>query len=66
MSKKDTAAPEATEAVDPNAVVVVKEQDEQGNLRTTIQTLGNVQITEVQFLLEAAIRDFRKAVGLDS
>jgi hypothetical protein len=60
----DVPVEEAPQA-DLNAVIVVKTIDEQGNLRTQVQTSGSVQITEVQFLLEAAIKDFRKAVGLD-
>jgi len=48
-----------------DAVIVIKTTDENGNLRPVIQTSGGVQITEVQFLLEAGIQVFRKELGFD-
>jgi hypothetical protein len=66
---KAAAAPEAPVEVtetqqDPDAVVIVKIVDEHGNIKTGIQTLGNVQITEVATLLELGLRGFRAELGL--
>lgn len=48
----------------PNGVLVTKIVEEDGRLTTSLQVLGDVQITEAQFLLELAIKEFRRAIGL--
>lgn len=56
------AAPEQPQI--PNAVLVVKAQDENGNIAVDVQTIGNVQPTEVLTLLEIAGPSFRQKIGL--
>lgn len=48
----------------PNGVLVTKIVDADGRLSTSLQVLGDVQITEAQFLLELGIKEFRQALGL--
>ncbi len=50
-------------ADDPDAVVIFKRTDEEGNVTTAIQALGNVQVTEVQTLIELGLRGFRESLG---
>lgn len=59
------APADATDAPEvPNAVLVIKTVGEDGGIGTSIQVLGNVQITEVQTLLELGLKAFRNDVGL--
>lgn len=55
------AAPEETPT---NGVIVVKITDEQGNVMTDTQPIGNVQATEVQTLLELGVGAWRRKIGL--
>lgn len=47
-----------------DGVFVAKVVDEQGNISTEIMMNGEVQATEVQTLLELAVRGWRKRIGL--
>lgn len=47
-----------------DAVIVIKETDPDGNLRTNIVTNGSVQPTEVQTLLELGLKGWRERLGL--
>lgn len=49
----------------PDGVLVYRQTGSDGNIVTGVQTLGGVQITEAQTLLELGIRDVRKHLGLD-
>lgn len=56
---------EQQEEVAPvSAVVVVKTVDAEGNISTEIVLQGEVQATEVQTLLELAVRGWRQRIGL--
>ena len=66
MAARKEAPAEQPEEQAPNAVVVVKNVNEDGTLAPpTIQLLGEVQITEAQFLLEAGIKGLRRELGFD-
>lgn len=58
------AAPEP-QAAPPNGVLVLKITDEQGNISTDAQPVGNVLPTEVQTLLELGINGWRQKIGLE-
>ena len=47
-----------------NAVVVVKTTDDEGNIGTEVVMNGNVLPTEVQTLLELAVKGWRQRIGL--
>ncbi len=69
MAAKRTAAKSEPEAPKQDekpvdGVFVVKGKDDNGSLRTQIVLNGDLQVTEVQTLLEVAIRDFRAEIGL--
>lgn len=55
---------EEQEAAVPAAVIVLKTIDEDGSIRTDIVMQGDVQATEVQTLLELAVRGWRQRIGL--
>lgn len=47
-----------------DGVFVAKVVDEHGNIGTEVMMNGEVQATEVQTLLELAVRGWRKRIGL--
>jgi hypothetical protein len=47
-----------------DGVFVTKVVDEHGNIGTDVMINGTVQATEVQTLLELAVRGWRKRIGL--
>lgn len=47
-----------------DGIFVAKVVDEEGNIGTEIMMNGNVQATEVQTILELAVRGWRKRIGL--
>lgn len=58
-------APENTEEeTPPQAVVVVKVVDQQGNISTDVQPINGLLPTEVQTLLELGIVGWREKIGL--
>lgn len=59
--KTEEAAPD--EQV-PNAVIVHRMVDEQGNIQTEVAPVGDVQVTEIQTILELGIKRFRQQAGL--
>lgn len=63
-SPKQTPDASAAEAQQLDGVLVTKDVDEEGNITTGVQTLGKVQPTEVQTLLELGLDAFRKQIGL--
>lgn len=60
----DAPAEAAPEEAPPNGVLVVKVIDENGNIATDTQPIGNVQPTEVQTLLELGVSSWRRKIGL--
>lgn len=62
----EVEAQESAKPEPPDAVVVVKHRQEDGSVQTAIQVLGNVEVTEVQTLLELAVRGWREQIGLAS
>lgn len=59
---KDEAKQE--EAAVPAAVIVVKTTDDEGNIHAEVVMQGDVQATEVQTILELAVRRWRQRIGL--
>jgi hypothetical protein len=55
-------APEAPEM--PDAVLVTKNTDEQGNITVEVSPVGNVQATEIQTILELGVARWRSMIGL--
>lgn len=47
-----------------NAVIVVKIEDENGNIGTNVIPNGDVRPTEIQTLLELAINSWREQIGV--
>lgn len=47
----------------PDAVVIFKRTDDEGNVTTAVQPLGDVKITEIQTLIELGLRGFREQLG---
>lgn len=56
--------PKPVETEPLNAVVVVKTVDDEGNIGTEVVMNGNIQATEVQTLLELAVKGWRQRIGL--
>lgn len=48
----------------PDGVFVVVNRAEGGGVGTSIQTIGDVKVTEVQTILELALKAFRSEAGL--
>ncbi len=48
----------------PDAVLVIKSIGQDGTLNVDVQTVGSVQVTEVQTLLELGLGSFRNRIGL--
>jgi hypothetical protein len=68
-----TKAPETDESgIEPepkapaplDAVIILKDVDEKGNISVSVQPNGTVLATEVQTLLEMAIPEWRAKIGL--
>jgi len=57
---------ETPDAEQPNAVLVVKIQDEDGSISTDVIPTGNVQATEVQTLIELGLVAWRQKIGLSA
>jgi hypothetical protein len=51
---------------DPDAVVIVKITDDRGNVSTAVQTLGDLQATEVQTIIEIGLKGWRDQLGLNT
>lgn len=47
-----------------DAVIVVKTKQDDGSINTEIMIQGEVELTEVQTILELAVRGWRKRIGL--
>lgn len=47
-----------------DGIFVAKIVDEEGNIGTEVMLNGTVQATEVQTILELAVRGWRKRIGL--
>lgn len=54
----------ASEEQPLNAVIVVKVEDEDGNIGTNVIPNGDVRPTEIQTLLELAINSWREQIGV--
>lgn len=48
----------------PDGVFIVVNRDENGGVGTGIQTVGDVKVTEIQTIIELALKAFRNDVGL--
>ncbi len=64
MSKEKTEPEVVDEAPQMDAVIVVKTKQDDGTISTEVMVNGNVELTEVQTLLELAVRGWRKRIGL--
>jgi hypothetical protein len=61
---KNGTEPAEEQVEQPDAVVVHKVVDEDGNITTEVSIVGSVQPTEVQTLLELATLGWRARIGL--
>ena len=61
-----TDVPAEQAAPQQDGVLIVVNPGPDGSFQTGIQLIGGTRVTEVQTLLECALRDFRKAVGLSA
>lgn len=61
MSEEEKVV-EAAETID--AVVVIKQTAEDGSISTDVVLQGEVKATEVQTILELAVRGWRQRIGL--
>jgi hypothetical protein len=57
--------PEAQTETTPNAVLIQRNTDADGNIGVVVQTLGDVKLTEVQTVIELGLARFREQVGLN-
>jgi hypothetical protein len=62
--KDPTPAEEAPAEEQPNAVLIVRSRDEDGNVGTNVAILGDVQPTEVQTIIELGLAGWRQGLGL--
>ncbi len=60
LTPENVDPPEATA---PNAVVIHR-LEEDGQIKTVVQPVGDVRATEVQTLLELGILSWREQIGL--
>jgi ACT domain-containing protein len=49
----------------PNGVLIVRIEDEEGNISTDTVPLGNVKATEVQTIIELGLSNWRAKLGLN-
>lgn len=65
-ARKKTDAPEEpqTEAQPQDGVFVLVQRAPDGGVATGVQTVGDVKITEIQTILELALKAFRADAGL--
>lgn len=65
-AKKKPEAAEAAAEETPNGVLIVRTQDDDGNIGTNTVPLGDVTILEVQTVLELGLASWRKKIGLEA
>lgn len=63
-SKATAGQPEKAEEVPLNAVVIIKNTDDKGNIGTEVVSQGDVLATEVQTLIELGLASWRVKIGL--
>jgi hypothetical protein len=59
------STPEVEGDAPPNAVLIVRVEDEQGNVSTDAVPLGDVKPTEVQTIIELGLANWRAKLGLN-
>ncbi len=65
-TEKMAEAPDQEAPQTPNAVLVVREYSEEGDLKVEAVTLGDVKVGELLTVLELAAKQARAKFGLDS
>ncbi len=66
VSEDEAAAGEASATEEqPNAVLILRIEDDAGNISTDAVPLGDVKATEVQTIIELGLSNWRAKLGLD-
>lgn len=63
---EEAPAPEGEAQEQPNGVLIVRVEEENGAVNTDTVPLGDVKPTEVQTVIELGLGVWRKKVGLDA
>lgn len=63
-NKPDQAAQQPDEQP-VDAVLVIRQTSEDGQIGTIVQTVGDVRITEAETLLKLGLKGFQKQIGVE-